>query len=198
MDRSTLAAYDRDPASFAGDWETQPSPSDLHATVKRFFIPGGATADIGCGSGRDAAWLDANGYPASGFDASDGLLAEARKRHPGIPFATALLPDLAGIADARFANVLCETVIMHLEPATIAPAVQRLLSILTAGGVLYLSWRVTEGADRRDEHGRLYAAFDPELVLRALAGAELLLDEQVGSLSSGKLIRRLVARKRAA
>ena len=64
MDKATLNAYDRDPGSFAEDWETQPPPSDLHATVQRFFIPGGATADIGCGSGRDAAWLDSHGYPA--------------------------------------------------------------------------------------------------------------------------------------
>ncbi len=55
--------------------------------------------------------------------------------------------------------------------------------------------REAEGADRRDEHGRLYAAFDPDLVLRALASIEILLDEKVGSLSSGKPIRRIVARK---
>jgi hypothetical protein len=86
---------------------------------------------------------------------------------------------------------------MHLEPEAITPAVERLLSILIPGGILYLSWRgVTEGADRRDEHGRLYAAFDPDLVLRALAATEVLLDEQVGSVSSGKLIRRIVVRKR--
>jgi hypothetical protein len=54
---------------------------------------------------------------------------------------------------------------------------------------------VTEGADRRDDHGRLYASFESERVLRALAGTEVLLDEQVGSVSSGKLIRRIVVRK---
>ncbi|MCX7381142.1 MAG: class I SAM-dependent methyltransferase [Alphaproteobacteria bacterium] len=198
MDTPTLNAYDRDPGSFAEDWETQPPPSDLHATVRRFFIQGGATADVGCGSGRDAAWLAANGYPAEGFDASDGLLREARRRHPRIAFAAATLPELAGIADSSFANVLCETVIMHLAPESVAPAVTRLLSILRAGGVLYLSWRVTEGQDRRDEHGRLYASFAPERVLRALEGTELLLDEQAGSVSSGKLIRRIVVRKPAA
>jgi SAM-dependent methyltransferase len=197
MDKATLNAYDRDPNGFANDWETQLPPSDLHATVQRFFILGGPTADIGCGSGRDAAWLDRNGYPAKGFDASDGLLSEARKRHPQIPFATAILPDLAGIADGSFANVLCETFIMHLEPEAITPAVERLLSILVSDGILYLSWRVTEGAGRRDEHGRLYASFEPERVLRALAGTEVLLDEQVGSVSSGKLIRRIVARKQS-
>jgi SAM-dependent methyltransferase len=194
MDEATLNAYDRDAAGFAREWAEQPPPSDLHAVVRRFFVPG-PTADIGCGSGRDAAWLDAEGFPTHGFDASEGLLAEARRRHPQIPFSQALLPDLIGIEDGSFANVLCETVIMHLDPAEVTPAVKRLLAILVPGGVLYLSWRVTEGADRRDEHGRLYAAFDPERVLSPLKCADILLDEQVGSVSSGKLIRRIVARK---
>jgi SAM-dependent methyltransferase len=194
MDDATLTAYDRDAKGFADDWESQPPPVDLHAVVRQFFIPG-QTADIGCGSGRDAAWLNANGYPAEGFDASEGLLGEARRRHPQVHFSAAVLPGLDGIAEAGFANVLCETVIMHLEPEAVTPAVERLLAILVPGGILYLSWRVTEGADRRDEHGRLYAAFDPERVLRALKATEILLDEQVGSVSSGKLIRRIVVRK---
>ena len=87
---------------------------------------------------------------------------------------------------------------MHLEPEAITPAVERLLAILVPGGILYLSWRVTEGADQRDEHGRLYAAFEPERVLHALTATRVLLDEQVGSVSSGKLIRRIVARKQSA
>jgi len=197
MDDATLGAYDRDAKAFADDWDAQPPPSDLHAVVGQFFIPG-PTADIGCGSGRDAAWLNARGYPTKGFDASEGLLAEARRRHPQIHFSTAILPGLDGIAEGSFANVLCETVIMHLAPEAIMPAVERLLAILVPGGILYLSWRVTEGADRRDEHGRLYAAFDPERVLRALKGTRVLLDEQVGSVSSGKLIRRIVVRTQGA
>jgi SAM-dependent methyltransferase len=121
-----------------------------------------------------------------------------RGRHPEVHFSTAILPGLDGIAESSFANVLCETVIMHLDPEAITPAVERLLAILVPGGILYLSWRVTEGTDRRDEHGRLYAAFDPERVLRALTATQVLLDEQVGSVSSGKLIRRIVARKQSA
>ena len=197
MDDATLRAYDRDSKGFADDWEAQPPPIDLHAVVDRFFVPG-RTADIGCGSGRDAAWLNARGYPTKGFDASEGLLAEARRRHPEIEFKMAVLPNLDGIVEGSFANVLCETVIMHLEPEVIAPSVERLLAILVPGGILYLSWRVTEGAHRRDEHGRLYAAFEPERVMSALKAAQILLDEQVGSVSSGKLIRRLVVRKKQA
>jgi SAM-dependent methyltransferase len=196
MDRATLAAYDKEAAAFAQDWHAQPAPVDLQEIVARFFIRGGVTADIGCGSGREVAWLNANGFPAEGFDASDGLLTEARVRYPTLRFAHAELPDLSGIAADRFDNVLCETVIMHLDHALIAPSVRRMFDIVKPGGVLYLSWRVTAGDNARDAHGRLYAAFDAELVRAELEVAELLHDAEVVSASSGKRIHRLIASKR--
>jgi SAM-dependent methyltransferase len=194
MDPQTLAAYDAHAQAFADDWHEQPAPTDLHVLVRRYFRHG-QTADIGCGSGREVAWLCANGYPASGYDPSEGLLAQARARYPRHHFARASLPELAGLAANSFDNVMCETVIMHLAPELIAPSVARLLSIVKPDGVLYLSWRVTRDAHQRDAHARLYAAFDKRLVLEALPGADILLDEEVTSASSGKTIHRIVARK---
>jgi len=195
MDRSTLAAYDKDAAAFARDWHDQPPPVDLHEIVKRFFVANGVTADIGCGSGREVAWLNANGFPARGFDASDGLLAEARRRHRILDFTHAELPGLNGIAAKTYDNVLCETVIMHLDHAQIAPSVRRLLEIVKPGGILYLSWRVTEGQSQRDKQDRLYAAFESSLVRSELTTATTLLDEERISASSGKRIHRIVVRK---
>jgi 2-polyprenyl-3-methyl-5-hydroxy-6-metoxy-1,4-benzoquinol methylase len=196
-DRSTLATYDNDAAAYAEEWHAQPTPVDLQDIVRRFFISGGATADIGCGSGREVGWLNANGFPATGFDASEGLLAEARRRYPSLRFAHAELPDLRGVAAGAYDNVLCETVIMHLGHALIAPSVRRMFEIVRPGGVFYLSWRVTEDADSRDAKGRLYAAFDASLVRAELKAATSLLDEEVVSASSGKKIHRLVVKKAA-
>ena len=193
MDRKTLAAYDSDAAAFARDWHDQPAPVDLQEVVERYFVRGGNSADIGCGSGREVGWLIANGFSAVGFDASDGLLAEARRRYPGLKFARAELPDLKGIG--TYDNVLCETVIMHLDRAQIAAAVRRLLGIVKPSGILYLSWRITDNSDLRDSQGRLYCAFDAALVLAELKTTVLLLDEEVVSASSGKKIHRLVAKK---
>jgi 2-polyprenyl-3-methyl-5-hydroxy-6-metoxy-1,4-benzoquinol methylase len=195
VDRKTLAAYDSGAAAFAKDWHAQPAPVDLQETVERFFIRGGTTADIGCGAGREVAWLNANGFPAVGFDASEGLLNEARGRYPGLSFAHAELPDLSGIAADAYDNVLCETVIMHLTRAQIAPSVRRLLDIVKPSGVLYLSWRVTDDCDIRDANGRLYAAFDAALVRAELPDGTPFLDEEVVSASSGKRIHRLVVKK---
>ena len=195
MDRKTLAAYDSRAAAFASDWHDQPPPVDLQEVVERFFVRGGVSADIGCGSGREIGWLNANGFSATGFDASEGLLTEARKRYPGCKFVHAGLPVLRGIAACAYDNVLCETVIMHLDRAEIAASVRRLLDVVKPSGILYLSWRVTENADLRDSHGRLFAAFDAALVLAELKATTVLLDEEVISASSGKKIHRLVVKK---
>jgi 2-polyprenyl-3-methyl-5-hydroxy-6-metoxy-1,4-benzoquinol methylase len=193
MDRQTLAAYDLNAAAFAKDWHDRPAPVDLQEVVERFFVRGGNSADIGCGSGREVAWLNANGFPAVGFDASEGLLNEARRRYPGFKFTHAELPDLRGIG--TYDNVLCETVIMHLDRKQIAAAARRLLEIVKPSGTLYLSWRVADGADHRDAQGRLYTAFDPALVLAEVKTATVLLDEEIVSASSGKKIHRLVVKK---
>jgi SAM-dependent methyltransferase len=196
MDRDTVGAYNAGAAAFAKDWHEQPAPTDLHALIERFFRPGGRTADVGCGSGREVAFLAARGFDVVGYDASDALLEQARFRYRGLTFATAVLPELAGVPDSAFDNVLCETVIMHLRRPQILDAVRRLLAILKPGGILYLSWRVTDGADQRDAHGRLYAAFESALIREAIDGAAtLLLDDEPVSASSGKKIHRIVARK---
>ncbi|MEI7671685.1 MAG: class I SAM-dependent methyltransferase [Deltaproteobacteria bacterium] len=194
MDITTLNAYNKHAATFAKDWDEQPAPTDLRAVVRRYFRHG-LTADVGCGSGRDTAWLSENGYPAIGFDPSQGLLKEARQRYPEVRFQHAALPDLDCAADGSFVNVLCETVIMHLEAEIIAPSVRKLMALLETGGTLYLSWRVTESSDRRDEYGRLYAAFDPSVVVQVLSTAKIILDEQKISASSGKTVHRIVVRK---
>ena len=54
---------------------------------------------------------------------------------------------------------------------------------------------MTDVADVRDAHGRLYAAFDAALVRAELVAATSLLDEEVVSASSGKKIHRLVVNK---
>jgi 2-polyprenyl-3-methyl-5-hydroxy-6-metoxy-1,4-benzoquinol methylase len=195
MDRETLAAYQNGAAAFAKDWHEQPAPVDLHCLVRRYFHAGGKTADIGCGSGREVAFLAGSGFDAVGYDASEALLEQARLRYPEYAFESAMLPELHGLADGAYDNVLCETVIMHLPREQIVPAVRRLLEILKPGGMLYLSWRVTDRSDQRDPLGRLYTAFDAGLVRKALGNASLLLDDEPVSASSGKTIHRIVAQK---
>ena len=167
----------------------------MYELLLKYFKPG-ATADIGCGSGRDIACLAANGFETYGFDASEGLLAEARLSYPHIRFNKSELPSLSNIASESFENVLCETVIMHLDVDQIPAAVKRLREILKPGGILYLSWRVTETNSIRDQAGRLYSAFDKDLVAAQFKNSDkILFDKENLSESSGKKIHRIIVQK---
>lgn len=194
MDLRTLQAYDSAPETFATEWQEQPPPIDMYDLVKEFFVPG-RTADVGCGSGRDTAWLADKDFLPIGYDASNPLLAVARRLHPGIQFEQATLPELDLNNKARFTNVLCETVIMHLPASAIEASVRRLLAILKPTGTLYLSWRVTEGSDHRDDLGRLYSTFDPQVVTDVLSTTSVLHESVVTSASSRRVIHRVIVRK---
>lgn len=197
MDQRTLNAYDAAAAGYCDEWLAQPPPEDLQTLWRRYLVPGGASVDVGSGSGRDVDWLNRNGYPCMGVDASDGLLAQARHRFPRWRFEQAALPELAGLPAAHYANVVCETVIMHLPAAEVRPAVRALYRILAPQGTLYLSWRVTDGDDLRDAAGRLYCAFPAQDARDALSGAVVLYDEQETSASSSRRVHRLIVRRSA-
>ena len=118
MDRKTLAAYDSDAAAFAKDWHDQPARSICRKSSSGFSC----AAALRPISAAAAAARSAGSIPTASRPwvlTSEGLLAEARRRYPGMKFAHAELPDLKGIG--TFDNVLCETVIMHLDCAQIAP-----------------------------------------------------------------------------
>ena len=196
MDAPTLLAYDSNAAQYCDDWLTQPVPDDIQELWQRFFAPGAASADIGCGSGRDVDWLNTSGYPCVGFEPSEGLRNEACRRFPQWRFEPAQLPGLDAIAAGSFCNVVCETVLMHLPLVEIRPAVDALVRILAPGGTLYLSWRVTAGdTGLRDGAGRLYSAFPVDAVRIALAALTMLYDAEEISASSGKRVHRLIVRR---
>lgn len=84
---------------------------------------------------------------------------------------------------------------MHLPIPEVRPAVRSLARLLSPGGSLYLSWRVTEAADIRDSAGRLYCAFAVHDVRDELADWALLYDVEEMTQSAGKRVHRLIARR---
>jgi 2-polyprenyl-3-methyl-5-hydroxy-6-metoxy-1,4-benzoquinol methylase len=192
-DLQTEAAYEANAVRYNEDWRNQPPPDDMYALLVRHFVPGGRTIDVGCGNGRDAAWLAQQGFDVVGYDSSSALVELARQSFPSVTFHVGHLPGLEGVT-AQFDNVVCETVLMHLPANEVPQAAVRLWALVRPGGVLYVSWRVTEGDDLRHADGRLYSAFSPDVVRAALHGGVALHEEDVTSASSGKRVCRLVVR----
>ncbi len=77
MDDRTLYVYQTNAEAFGKQYRSV-EPVELHGLITAFFHRGEPTVDIGAGSGRDVAWLNANGFPAVGYDALPKMVAEAR------------------------------------------------------------------------------------------------------------------------
>lgn len=203
MDAQTAAAYERDAGRYAAGFEGL-APADLPylALAATFFRAGETVADIGCGSGRDAAWLQAQGYAVTAYDSSAAMLAEAHRLHPGLQLAQATLPDLAEIpAGVRYRNILCSAVLMHLPAEQPLAAVFRLAELLAPGGRLVLTYRYSRLDTTRESDGRLFTSILPgrlELMLGSAGLSVLLADSQPDGRRPGIRWQAVVAEKAAA
>lgn len=199
MDTRTVKAYDEAAAQFAQQYE-KAAPAVFHAFIARHLTNGALTADIGCGSGRDAAWLKARGHTVHAFDASAGMLEQGRALHPEIPFAQATLPKLEAIADASYDNVLCSAVLMHVPAAALADALTHLVRILRPNGRLVLSLRSSRDADEREADGRLFTLMTQgalEAALAPLAASILAVEDQPDATRPGLTWRSVAIAKSA-
>ncbi|MCQ8833562.1 class I SAM-dependent methyltransferase [Streptomyces malaysiensis] len=84
-----------DPERIAGRWAED---------VLRRYGAGPRVLDIGCGTGRDAAYLHGAGRTVVGADLSTAMLEYAREHHPGPEYRHA---DLRGFDLGTFDAVVC-------------------------------------------------------------------------------------------
>lgn len=85
-----------DPERLAARWA---------ADTLRRHGSGPRVLDVGCGTGRDAAYLHSAGWQATGIDISPAMLAHARARHPGPSYHQADMRDFD--LDRTFDAVVC-------------------------------------------------------------------------------------------
>jgi SAM-dependent methyltransferase len=138
-----LAWYDANAASAAARFEAHDA-AELNGWLTEVLPKTPAVIlDVGAGSGRDAAWLSAQGYEVLAIEPSAAMRAEAQRLHPrenfrwlddGLPNLTAAIR--AGLsADA----ILLSAVWMHVRPADRPRAFRKLVSLLRPGGLLAIT-----------------------------------------------------------
>jgi ubiquinone/menaquinone biosynthesis C-methylase UbiE len=179
MDTSTLQTYDTNATILCQGYRCA-VPGALYRLIEQQFRRGQPTADIGCGSGRDVAWLFQNGFPTVGYDASHAMLAEARAAYSGIDVREASLPHLLAIPDKVYTNVLCSATLMHLHCDDIPIAITNLARILHTGGRLLISYRQSQSPTEREPDGRLFTTFPLDTLIAMFhnAGLDMLTTEQ--------------------
>ena len=177
MDEQTIAAYNTSAAERCERYRLI-LPNELRRFVPAGFHKGQPTADIGCGSGSDVAWLDGQGFPTTGYDAAEAMLAEARAAFPTITVYHESLPNLGSIASASYMNALCNATLMHVPAEQQPAAVAALARILLPGGRLLLSVRSGRAGALREPDGRLFTPISDEQLTAMFQAAGLATLEQ--------------------
>lgn len=170
MDNQTIQVYNSCAKQIAELHNTL-APARIYHLIKQHFTRNGICADIGCGIGRDSAWLSSHGYPVIGIDASRGMLQQAKQQNPNVHYVHDSLPLLKSQKDSSFINVLCSAVIMHLDDDDIEKTVLNLMRITMPSGVIILSFRGT-GSKNHRENGKLYNNIEKEELISLFKNSE--------------------------
>jgi SAM-dependent methyltransferase len=160
-------AYDTVAEEYAGRFPDTRAEAPLDRAMVDAFaaavVAGGTprVLDAGCGAGRMSRYLADRGCRVEGVDLSPGMIAMARRDHPGLPFSVASLTGLP-FADGTFAGVLLWYSIIHTPPAGQARVFAEAARVLRPGGHLLVGFQ--DGHGPRDV-GELYQALGFDVAL---------------------------------
>lgn len=167
------AAYDAIVGEFVQRNAAMPASLSALATALLARLPvAPRLLDLGCGPGRDMAWLEGAGASVVGLDLSPGMLRHARTIVQGrlVEGDMRALP----FAAASFDGVWCMASLLHVPKADAGSVLAEVHRVLVDGGLVAVS--VKHGAGERWEAGpagwpeRFFARYTAN-ELRALLGA---------------------------
>lgn len=169
MDQRTIDFYN-DNANEMSELYSRSNPITPRQFTLRHFHKDQKTLDIGCGQGRDVAWLSEQGYPCSGIDASESMLEQARKYNPGYLYINDYLPNLNNCFNNSFTfdnliehnsihNIFCCGVLSHIPKKDLIYSIITFSELLISNGIIVLSFRGTHNSSNR-EGDRLYELID--------------------------------------
>lgn len=151
---STRAAYDTVAVSYAETLADALEGNPFDRAVLALFADlvrgtpttGQKVAEIGCGPGRITGPLAALGLDVFGIDLSPAMVAEARRRNPGLHFQVGDMTNLK-LGPGSLAGLVAWYSIIHVPPAEHAAVFAGFRRALAPGGHLMLAFQV--GDDRR-------------------------------------------------
>ena len=100
--------------------------------------------DAGCGAGRMSAHVAARGCRVEGVDLSPGMVAMARRDHPGLRFEVGVLTELPCTA-GTFAGVMLWYSVIHTPPAEHGAIFSEVARVLRPGGHVVVAFQSGEG-----------------------------------------------------
>jgi ubiquinone/menaquinone biosynthesis C-methylase UbiE len=144
---ATQASYDAVASAYAAQFSDELRAKPLDRALLTAFaeqVRAGASArprvwDVGCGPGHVAAFLAGLGLDAAGVDLSEGMVAQARARHPDLEFTAGSMTALPA-PDGSFDGLVSFYALIHLiDDTDVRTALAEFRRVLTSGGLLLLA-----------------------------------------------------------
>jgi SAM-dependent methyltransferase len=181
--RATRVSYDAVASSYAERFGDEPAGKPVELAMLTAFAGvvrasgGGPVADVGCGPGGTTAFLRGQGVDAFGVDLSAGMVATARRAHPGVRFEVGSMLAL-DVADGALGGLLAYYSTIHLPDGCLPDLFAEFRRVLAPGGWVLLVFQVGDEPMTVSEwlghpvELRLYRR-RPAFVAELLAGAGL-------------------------
>jgi len=153
---ATRASYDAVAAEYAelvgADLDARPLDRALLTAFAELVRAGGnrTVADLGCGPGHVTVVLDGLGLDAFGIDLSPGMVAVARRTHPGVRFDVGSMLALDLPSDS-LGGILAYYSIIHLPLERRSELFTEFHRVLAPGGQLMLTFQVGDDRGHRSE-----------------------------------------------
>lgn len=161
-------------------------PDEIYAPVRDLFpVAAARVADIGAGTGRDAAWFAAQGHRVLAVEPVRALREAAMRLHdaPRIEWLDDRLPELeAAQARGPFDLLTMCAVWQHLDDAARPLALAALAAMAAPSGLLVMSLRHGPGALDR----QVFPALPDDAICSARrCGLELVRRSEAASVQAG-------------
>ncbi|TDU03163.1 methyltransferase family protein [Streptomyces sp. 846.5] len=179
--QATRTAYDTVAADYAALLRNELDGKPFDRAMLAAFVDlvrgsgaEGPVGDLGCGPGRVTAHLASLGVDAFGVDLSPGMVAVARKEHPGLRFEMGSIMAL-DLGDGTLGGVVAWYSVIHTPPKQLPVVFAEFHRVLAAGGYALLAFQAGDGI-RHLEQGYGHTISLDAYRLRPDLAAELLAD----------------------
>ena len=110
--------------------------------------------DIGCGPGFYTRVFQSIGFDCTAIDNSEEMLEKSRKpllatNENAVKFIKASIFDLPSELDAAYHGIWCSAVLLHVPRFLLPGILQKIASMLTEKGILYVSFRLYFGSTKK-------------------------------------------------
>jgi SAM-dependent methyltransferase len=180
-------SYDSAAAAYAEHLATElvHKPLDRHL-LNRFAEETrgrGLVADLGCGPGHVARYLQEQGVAVVGIDLSPEMIRVAAALHPGIELRVGDMNRL-DLPDAGLAGIVAFYSIVHFGPDELGAAFQEFRRVLMPGGLALIAFHIGDEVVHVDDLFGSPVSLDfrfhiPDAVVAALRSAQLAVIEHV-------------------